>query len=167
MSRIRIVVLSFSVACLFAGCSKSFTEFEAKEHNFKAMFPGTPKTKKQMAPGGFEQTYYIVEESGGAYSVVFQRNPGELPGMERMVLDKMKDVLSASTKIKSTKELTLDGKYPGIELSGEMPTPPGTEMRNRVYLVGDKLYQVMIIGKPGFVSSGDADKFLDSFKYVP
>jgi hypothetical protein len=39
-------------------------------------------------------------------------------------------------------------------------------MRNRVYLVKDRLYQVGVIGRKGFTSSADAEKFFTSFKVI-
>ena len=52
-------------------------------------------------------------------------------------------------------------KHPGRDLLIEKPT---TVVRNRVVIVGNRLYQVLIQGPKQFVGSKDADRFFDSFE---
>jgi hypothetical protein len=39
-------------------------------------------------------------------------------------------------------------------------------MRCRVYLVGKRLYHVLVIGTNDYATSKEADKFLESFRLV-
>ena len=50
------------------------------------------------------------------------------------------------------------GKYPGRQF--DIKSKLGT-YRTRIYLSGDHLYQVTLLGPKEFVDSADAKKFLD------
>lgn len=165
MMRARMGLFVLGLALVVAGCSKGFSEFESKEHKFKVMFPGTPQTKKQNV--GVEQNMYFVDNGSNAYMVFHQDNPPIPGGMEKELLAKAAGAMAMTGKILKQTDLNLDGKYPGVEVHAEVNNPKGAETRNRIYLVGNKLYQVMVIGPASIVNSADANKFLDSFHYVP
>lgn len=40
------------------------------------------------------------------------------------------------------------------------------QIRARIYLVGNRLYQVMVIGTDSYTTSSGANAFLDSFKLI-
>src|SRR5262245_11681478 len=128
----------FALALFLSGCGASLKDFESKEHKFKVQMPGTPTTKKQKA-GLADQTIYIVEERNGAYSVFHQENPGSVEGAEKFLFELVKEGLKSQGTIKNTKDIKLDGKYPGLEITMEVTNPKGGEMRNRMYLVNSKL----------------------------
>ena len=64
---------------------------------------------------------------------------------------------------KSESKIELDGKHPGREILADIPSKGGA-VRARVYLVGTRLYQIMVVGKKGFEESADTLKFLNSLK---
>jgi hypothetical protein len=64
----------------------------------------------------------------------------------------------------SDAEVTLNG-YPGREFSASV-TQAGQEMmlRERVYLVGNRLYQVLVLVPKGQENSTEVEDFLQSFQ---
>jgi hypothetical protein len=87
-------------------------------------------------------------------------------GAEEQALDGAAQGLSTTmpgAKIQSSKKLTL-GSYPGRELVAAAPAVGS--IRVRIYLVKDRMYQVMTIGSNEFVNSQQAEQFLNSFRLV-
>ena len=71
-------------------------------------------------------------------------------------------VANMEGKLVSEKNVKL-GKHPGREI--RINVAEGKRLfRVRVYLVEQRLYQVVVFGTPETATSKDADKFLDSFK---
>jgi hypothetical protein len=66
---------------------------------------------------------------------------------------------------KSSKKITLAGKYPGMEVDATVPKANGSA-RSRVYMVKGRLYQMLVLGENSFVDSADTGKFLDSLQII-
>src|SRR5262249_3510282 len=66
-------------------------------------------------------------------------------------------------KSTSSKAIKLQKKYPGREFAFDIPDLEG-KGKGRVYIVGDRLYQVTALGTEDFMSSDDIDVFFNSFK---
>jgi hypothetical protein len=158
------------VASLFlsAGCGKKdFTEFSSAEGKFKALFPGTPKETSQNA-AGMNMKIFTVEERNGAYVVAFADLPlaENMPDAEIQTrLDGAKQgmVNNVNGKLTGESQVKLDGQYPGREVKADLPDKKG-QLQARVYLVGKRLYQIMVVGTSSTVGSADTVKFLDSLK---
>lgn len=154
-------------AFLAVGCgSAALTDFESKEHKFKVKMPGTPKVQNQNV-GGLQQNIYLVEERNGAYMVFHQENPFSGAGLEKQMLEGAVTGLSSKGSVKSKTDIMLEGKYPGVDVHFGVTTPKAGEGRDRIYIVGNKLYQVMVIGSADFVNSDTSKKFMDSFQLIP
>jgi len=69
-------------------------------------------------------------------------------------------------KVLRESEITI-GEYPGKDLTFEIPSLPGIQGRLRIYLVGRRLYQVMMLGPPARVTGKDSETFFDSFRLLP
>src|SRR5262249_12457114 len=65
------------------------------------------------------------------------------------------------SKLTSEKKITL-GRYPGRDYAVKLADQ--AEMRGRVYLVGNRMYIVLVKGAKEFANSPDADHFLQSLK---
>jgi hypothetical protein len=70
-------------------------------------------------------------------------------------------ISNIKAKLTSASRTTLDGKYPGRNVEAELPDKKGI-LRARIYFVGQRLYQIVVLGKNQLVDSKDATKFLDS-----
>ena len=65
-------------------------------------------------------------------------------------------------------ELKLEGKYPGLEFAAEGKAKDADAfVQARLYLVDQRLYQVIAMGRKGEVPQGEVNRFLESFRLVP
>ncbi|MFT3882289.1 MAG: hypothetical protein QM703_21885 [Gemmatales bacterium] len=143
----------------------SFTEFVSKEGRFKASFPGKPKEQTQSALG-MKFKMFLVEEKEGVFGVAYFDIPGGDPKanqVESILTNARKGMLQNmnGTLIKEDR-ITLQGKYPGREIRADVPSK-GAEMYCSIYLVNNRAYQVLILGKTEWLDSDKARKFLNSF----
>lgn len=162
------------LALLLAG-GQDEKPFTPSEGRFSVLMPSEPTKKEQQvktATGELKVTLWIAEGKADSYFVV---SHSDIPdkdlkkGAEEKRLDQACKgaVDSARGKLRGEeKSIKLDGKYPGreivIEKDGEIVA------RMRVYLVANRLYQVMVLGNGAFFASRDkeATAFLDSFRLV-
>jgi hypothetical protein len=166
MTRLHLVC---GAACLLflSGCNKAeFKEFTSADGRFKIQMPGTPKEGSQ-ASGGTTMKTYSIESRNGAYVVGYgdlpiPANEPEAAVQER--LDGARDgaVRGGNATLSNSGRVTLAGKYPGREFSAKLNGKEGI-IRAKIYLVGSRLYQVMVVGTDSFANSSDSTKFLDSF----
>ena len=144
----------------------SYAEFVSKEGRFKASFPGTPKEQTQSALG-MKFKMFLVEEKDGVLGVAYFDLPSgsnpkgtqidaALTNARKGMLQNMKATLVKEDRI------TLQGKYPGREIKADVPSK-GAEMYCSIYLVDNRAYQVLILGKQEWLNSDKARKFLNSF----
>jgi hypothetical protein len=59
--------------------------------------------------------------------------------------------------------LLLADKYPGRQIEGTLPNHAGL-FRQRIYIFNGAYFQLLVMGKPDWTNSKDANKFLDSLK---
>lgn len=67
-----------------------------------------------------------------------------------------------SATFKNESDATLDGKYQGREVRGDLRHKKWA-IRARAFFVGPRLYQMLSVGTVNWVESADTDKFFDSF----
>ena len=164
----KAIAISVCAVVLFSGCGKrNFSEFTSKEGGFKVLMPGTPKEKKQDAQG-VNMSMYIVEESSGAYFASYADLPIPKNEPDAKIQQRLDDsvkgaVTNVSAKVTSQSNIKLDGKYPGREIAADVPSKNGA-MKLRIYFVGTRLYQVMVLGTKSWLKSSDSSKFFDSFQ---
>lgn len=155
-----------------AGCQKPMTEYKNTEYKFKAMFPGTPKVDTQTAPVGVSFKMFSTEARNGAYMIGVADMPigeNEPAHQTQARLDGAQAgaIGNVGGSLKASREVTLDGKYPGREFSAAITKPMTGQVRARIYLVGKRLYQVMVVGTDSYTTSSQANQFLDSFGLLP
>jgi hypothetical protein len=141
------------------------TTFQSAEGRFSILMPGTPQ-KQNLSVSGISTTAYAIEEKDGGYVVVFADLP--IPAREsaqqtQQRLDGARDGMLRNINAQLTSEtpLLLAGKYPGREINADLPEQQGI-LRSRIYIVGQRLYQVMVVGKATWARSSLASQFLDS-----
>jgi hypothetical protein len=70
-------------------------------------------------------------------------------------------------KLVLSSPLKLDGQHPGIEFSAEGKVKGADAFLDaRLYLVGQRLYQVIAMGRKSEVPQGIVNRFLNSFKLI-
>jgi hypothetical protein len=116
---------------------------------------------------GIAMTTFMIEDRNGGYMIAFADMPisGNEPEQQlQMRLDGSRDGALGNVKGSLTKEsrITLAGTFPGRDIEGTVPQMKGA-LHARIFIVGRRLYQLLVIGTPSWVNSSDATKFLDSF----
>jgi hypothetical protein len=170
LMRMSIVLLSVALgaALACADTQPEWKEFASKEGRFKVLMPGTPKQDKAETESDFGKgvLFMNVLQAGKAmYGANYSDFPVEIKKAPiKQVFDSSRDgaVANMEGKLASEKDIKL-GEYPGREI--RIDVAGGKRLfRVRVFLVEQRLYQVVIFGTPEAATSKEADKFLDSFK---
>lgn len=168
MVRVARRVLGVVVLAL-AGCAEPAPpEFVSAAHKFKVQFGAVP-TVSERTVGGMRSVAYTVEGPQGDRSVTVTELPvqgDEPPEFVPWALDSFKNDLirAARGKEEASASHVLAGKYPGREFSAHVSQGSEGKMRARIWVVGAKLYQVMVIGTEGYVNSDETTTFLNSFQ---
>jgi hypothetical protein len=157
-----------ALALLLVGCGPNLTEYTSAEGRFTVRVPGTPRVTSKEEGAGSTLFLATVERPSGRYVVAYQDlkaepNEGAAKAQER--LEKARDAATRSVggTVLADRPITLAGKYPGRDVTFELP---GKEdlTRDRMYLVNGRLFQVTATGRKWWVESADTQKFLDSFR---
>jgi hypothetical protein len=173
---VRIRVAGLGIFVIIAAAGAQSDPYSSKEGNYRAMFPSTPKTAKQNLPGpaGVKVTAHsatVKDRNGAVYGV----NYTEFPNATEAMLDAAVDAMIKSAKMKpsSREKIDLDG-HPGRDVKFEVDPPRGTKEKGlgqaKCFLVGKRIYQVLVIGPESKVSTDEIKAFVDSFallKAVP
>jgi hypothetical protein len=170
MRILGVALVSMSLL-LATGCGpEQMKPFTSAEGKFTAQMPGTPTEKTQMAAGITFKMYMVETRSGGMVVGVADMPIGanESEAMIQQRLDGARDgaVKNINGTLAGSSQITLAGKYPGRELTANLPENKGI-LKARIYLVGARMYQVMVLGNAAYVNSENAGKFFDSFSVNP
>ncbi|MCI0456986.1 MAG: DUF1559 domain-containing protein [Gemmataceae bacterium] len=126
-----------------------------------------PLTQDVPTPQGKSRLYVhtIQKDVMTKYALLYGDLPGGAkPGLEEAILNGARDGIPGKVpgaRITNEEKITL-GTYPGRALTVDMPKVG--LIRARVYLVGNRLYQLMVLGNNAFITSPDAERFLGSLK---
>lgn len=166
----------FAVALLALGAGalaaqddkKDDKKYESKDGKFAAKFPTAP-TKVEKAPGGLALHMFFADfdKDKGRFMVTYcDLAPALLKAATpaQILTSSEKEGLVAIFKAKILKsEATTFGpkKYAAREITADIDE---RQMRGRIILVDNRLYQVFALGSKEFVASKDADAFLASFE---
>ena len=68
----------------------------------------------------------------------------------------------------TTLPLKLEGKYPGVQFSttGKYQDRD-TLLEGRLYLVDQRLYQIVALSRPGEIAQAVVNRYFNSFKLIP
>ena len=169
VSMTRTSVISAVVGALLISAhaeAAPFKDFTSNVSGFKVQLPSPPKKDTQTAAGVDVKTY-TVQENDGAYVVAVAEIPipaGESAAKIEARLDGARDgmVRNIHAKLKSSSRITLNGRYPGREVQATLPNKKGI-VRAKIFIVDQRLYQVLVIGTTSWATSDDANRFLNSF----
>jgi hypothetical protein len=169
--RLQLLILALVAPLLLAAKEKeAWKELAPKDAGFVVSMPGTFVEQKEtlkLPSGPLELMIYFVERKKDetAFLVIWCEFPEAVfkGGTAEQRLDYARKRALASSKGKLVKEtkIKLDG-HPGRELHFEIEGKG--LIRQRLYSVKDKLYQLLVSGPREMVMSKDADRFLDSIK---
>jgi len=139
------------------------------EEGFAVKMPGQPQVQRQKVniPAGEVSTaaYSLQTPEGVIYSVSIADYPEKVVASRpaEAFLNEGRDGLTNQLKgtVSNEQELTLDG-YPGKSYT---VSSPNGEVRARNYLVGPRLYTMLVLFNPSIGAPG-ADEFLGSLQLV-
>jgi hypothetical protein len=155
--------------------------YKSDDDTFTVAFPpGTideqgRRTKDVGGPSGF-QSASVKVGVGSDYRVsyvrIFHSSPSGPDAIETELdrsIDRMNLIRQGTTLVSKTK-IQLDG-FPGREYTRTKPdltgNPMGGLILGRMYIVGDRLYELTREGSKADVSSDETTLFFNSFKLLP
>ena len=154
----------------------------SKKGRYEILLFGPPKIKVQSVPtlaGNLTVTFAMSEKKGGGCGLklgcmaaaAFNDMPAAV--VKKTPVDKLLDgardgaLKNSGSTLISEKKITL-GKHPGRELKMKRSFGPGEANlminRARMFLVGNRLYQVQVIAMKPFAELPAIQQILDSFK---
>jgi hypothetical protein len=158
------------VALTSAADAPEWKEFASREGRFKILLPAAPKTYDLDTESDFGKgvLHMNVSHSGKSlYGANYSDFPAEIKKASlKEIYNSSRDgaVANLKGKLVSEKDIKL-GKYPGREV--RIDVAGGKQLfRARIYLVEQRLYQVVVLGTPEIATSKETDKFMDSFHLV-
>ena len=153
--------------------SATWKEFHCKPGGFKVLLPGVPQQQKQSLQtpaGAVELIQYVLEPTKGqgayavSYSELSQSVLKQATPEQRLEHARDSAVTRAKGKLHSSKRITWQG-HPGLEF--EIAVDGKVRMHTRMFGVKNRLYQILVVGPPAWLSSKDAGRFLDSLELLP
>ena len=140
-------------------------KFVSKEGKYTAQFPTTPETQSKKA-GGVDLHMTMAKRSMGGFAVIYSDLPAEavkaakpkdlLDGGQKGLIDNFKAKITTSKDFEFGKQ-----KYPARELVG---AKDAINLRIQIILVGNRLYQVFVVGPKDLATGKEADAFFQSFE---
>ena len=167
----RRFVVALAVLCLtfaLGAQAQVWNSHSYASEGFRASFPSAPDLQKRDVPtdaGSFQLRSYVAQD--GAYALfvgvcdfgaqVNGRDPDTmLQGAKQGALT------NSNSHLLSENRLTL-GIYHGLQFEAESSE---AHFSARIYMVGDTLYQTLVISPLGSIYA-DKARFLDSFELIP
>lgn len=167
--------LAWMSALVLAGCGGGGAgPYTSQEGNFRVDLSGTPKTtsRTDKTPAGPLTTHTTLLEDRDKFSrsVTYSEFPtGLLQGKDaNTLLDAGMRGMGQAWLLGGQVPVAIDG-HPGREASFEVVGVGNDENgagRARCYIIGPRMYQVVIIGPKSKMNDALAKAFLDSFKLL-
>jgi hypothetical protein len=158
-----VVLLS---ACLSQVEWKAFSSTKGR---FAVSMPGAPTADHDVEDYGDAGKIgifsYVLDLPSAQYAVIHADFPADFVqrmGTDQMLITAREEALAQFEGVLlDEKDITLTSKYPGRE---QRITVEGViTVRSRLYLVGQRIYYVMVAMPNRSFSAYDAQRFLDSF----
>jgi hypothetical protein len=129
--------------------------FVSAEGGFSILFPSPPEERNE--PGGTRT--FSAETATTAFIVSYVELPTKA-GRPKDQLAHVRETIAGGGKLTAERPVTL-GRSPGLELVVEKD---GLVVTERAYVIGRRLYQLMVIAPPGEANARAAQLFFGSFK---
>ncbi|HKA43883.1 MAG TPA: hypothetical protein VKF40_18015 [Burkholderiales bacterium] len=173
----RVLTLVAVIAALVAACARTeWREVETPDGGFRILMQGDPRVEKSAldTPSGqITGNLYLVEVKDAAFGVGYSDFPVAIvqEASPRQLFSVVRDgwMKRIQGKLQNDgTDIKLENKYPGMEFaaSGQLDGRDAY-LRGRLYLVDNRLYQVIVFGTKSAMPVSDINQFLGSFKLVP
>jgi hypothetical protein len=172
MNRFSFALLVALTPLALSAEDKKPAPFVSKDGKFSVALPGKPTEKmNKVKVGDAEATLYVFsidqKEPKCGYVITYLDYPKGTVGAEKEkfvagVVER--NVANLKGKVASNEAVTLGKqKHPGRDVRVELADKKQL-YRARVFLVGDRVYQVVVLGAEEFVKGKEVDDYLASFK---
>lgn len=184
MKRLLSLILVVVFAVITAGCgdkpgeqtseqtgrepADTWTDYVSREGGFTVRVPKPPSyqtSEASTAVGSITVHTFVIEHGQMVYAVMYNDIPGNLPDVPEALADGRDGTLATAgegAELVYEKDISIDGN-PGLEFRINVPDPAGVYTA-RMYVVGDRLYQVLAMSPAGVNADEAVFKFLDSFE---
>jgi hypothetical protein len=127
--------------------------------------PGKPTNSSQPSSAGTTTYLFSLTKGSDSYLASYTDVPTNLAGLDpEQLLDNGRDGALNSTGGELVEETKIKlGEFPGRDFTYKITTLNGS-IRQRAYVVDQRLYQLVTTGTGNAVNSADAEKFFNSFK---
>jgi hypothetical protein len=171
------VVLLLVLSLFATACGQSeWRSLEVSDGGFRVLMRGQPQVAKQDldTPAGRmtaylyssdrPSSYYAVGYSDYPLALIVAQDPQKLfTGVRDTWVRRIGGRL-----VSADRKLTLAGRYPGLEFTAEGNARGAAAfVQARLYLVDQRLYQVIAMGRKNEVPQGEVNRFVNSFEIVP
>jgi hypothetical protein len=151
--------------------------FVSQPGRYRIRFPGKPQLAEQRTdtPSGplIIRTATYESPEGTAYTAsYFDLSAASVraAGPDALLDGGVQGTVASGGWTVTSKEAIKLGQYPGRDVIGDVKVPGAREPgygRTRLFLVGNRFYQVVLIGSKSKVTPADFEKCLDSFELLP
>jgi hypothetical protein len=162
------------LACALAACTREseWKELTVHEGGFNILMRGQPQYQRQMldTPAGrMEAHLYSSERPDAYFAVGYSDYPLALVlgGSPRELFAGVRDtwVRRLEGRLTSADDRITAGSYPGYAFSAEGKAKGADAILDaRLYLVDQRLYQIVAISRKHAVSQGIVNRYLGSFR---
>lgn len=166
-TRALVPAALLAVALAGAALAQGWKPYNSAPGKFSIDFPGTPETRSQditTRVGKVKMHLFQVAKGQSAFLVSYSDYPASaIKGSDpKKMLDGARDgaVSNVQGKLLSEKGMSIGGN-PGRELKVEAK---GLSMTQRMFLVKNRLYQVLALVPIDRPNNPDVPRFLNSFK---
>jgi hypothetical protein len=161
-ARIARAVATAAAALLLAGAALAF-DFRDEVGRFSASFPSEPtlgKDEGYSASGPHVHYSWTVEQENRTFAVIFTEYSRPLA---KNYDKNVRALLDQGARLLRQTAIDLGG-IDGREIFTELPEKD--VLRQRMFLVGNRLYQVVYQGPFGTESRADVEEFMASFRLL-
>lgn len=162
-----VFIVMLSAVSALAQTPAGWVKFSPTGSPFTVMLPSKPEENKQTAdsPNG-PYTTYLFTSSGPAREIYLvgwvDYDPRFKFGVQaELEANRDNFVKNLKAKLLSTTPIKL-GRHPGIEFKAELEGK--ADIISRVYIVGRRPYQLIVVTPAGGDSTANRERFFSSFK---
>ncbi|MEA2592952.1 MAG: hypothetical protein QOD62_2783 [Actinomycetota bacterium] len=153
--------------------NQGWSKYSSDEGKIAVDMLGQPEVEKENITtpvGKVPMTSISSTSHDNAYTVIYFDYPDAIAGRDPdTVLNNIRDAAVSRGKLSSERTVTLDG-YPGRDIEYEWPDDGAsggpTYYRERLYLVGKRLYRSIYVSRKADTSTPQVDRWLNSFTLV-
>lgn len=169
-------VFGYEIIARLGSATPPLQEFKSEVGGFSVRVPTALKevTQTVESPTAGPIDAHVFSGAYGSvnYGIVYSDMPTEVISKSdpEQILDGSRNgaVSNVNGKLVLETKVHLEA-YPGRQLVVDVRTSDGRDrtVMLRIFLVGSRLYQVLVMAPKGVVSSDEMTTFLDSFKLIP